>query len=567
MLCKLHIENIALIDELDVDFYEGFTVLTGETGAGKSILIDSLNLILGERADRSLIKSGTDRALVEAIFEVPEAVLARDFADQGIDPQDGQVVLSRELTDAGRNICRVNGHLSSLSMLREVAQSLVDIYGQHEHQSLFDRSTHKMTLDRYGEKKIAPIKEMVEKAYQDWKRLNDIFQHEIGDEAQRLRKIDQLRTQSAEIDQAKLQTGEEEALLEERHILSNAENIQSQLHGITLLLNGDDENNAALQSLRAAGQKIESLSSVSQSFKDLYTRLNELYFQAEEVFFEVRALLDDAAFNPYRYEEVEQRLEQMATLKRKYGEDIETVIGFGEAAKAELERLVLLHEQAETLEDEIESKARFLYDQCQTLHQIRKEVAASFEVDLLKQLHDLGMEKAQFEIAFSEFPEYSKSLIFSVDGLDEVEMMLSTNPGEPLKPLRKVASGGELSRIMLAFKSLIANQDETITMVFDEIDTGISGRISSVVGEKMRTISREHQVICVTHSPQIAAMADTHYLIQKQQGNNQTTTNVHLLNEEEHILEIARIAGGTKTTEQTIAYARDLVQSAKAEQL
>ena len=567
MLSRLYIENIALIERLDLELRDGFTILTGETGAGKSIIIDSVNLILGGRADKSLIKAGESKALVEAVFDIPYDIIESQFARWGIDPADEQIILSRELTDSGRNVCRMNGKLGSLSSLKEIAGCLVDIYGQHEHQRLFDVQTHILFLDAYGADGMDTQKEQVKHTYQKWKKLQYQLKTEIGDEAQRLQRMDMLAAQVEEIEKAALQSGEEEILNEERAILADAERIQHTLHAAAAMLNGDDETDAALQNIRNAEKQMASISDIGVSFEAIRSRLNEFYYLLQEIYFETAALQNDAVFDPYRYDEVEQRLEVISKLKRKYGESVEAVIAYGESAQAELEHMADMKEIAEQGAQALLAISKELYDQSMKLHDSRVKTAHRLEKDLIDQLHDLGMDKARFAVHFNDFPAYSENMVFFENGLDSVEMMLSTNPGEPLKPLRKVASGGELSRITLAFKSLAANQDENITMIFDEIDTGISGRISSVVGEKMRSISKGHQVICVTHSPQIAAMADMHYLIEKEQSKHHTKTNVRLLNQEEHIREIARIAGGATITDQTLAYAKDLVEHAQNEEM
>ena len=566
MLSRLYIENIALIERLDLELHDGFTILTGETGAGKSIIIDSVNLILGGRADKTLIKAGENKALVEAVFDIPAEMMEAQFAHWGIDSADGQIILSRELTDSGRNVCRINGKLGSLSTLKEMAVSLIDIYGQHEHQRLFDVQTHLLFLDAYGEEAIDVQKKQVAETYRKWKKLKYQLKNEIGNEAQRLQRVDMLRAQAEEIENAALQSGEEDVLNEERAILADAERIQKTLHEVSAWLNGDDETDAALQHIRNAEKQMASISDIGVSFEAIRARLNEFYYLLQEIYFETTTLQDDAVFDPYRYDEVEQRLEVISKLKRKYGENVEAVIAYAETARAELERMADLQDIAERGAEAMLALSKELYAQAMALHHIRIETAKKLKADLTKQLHDLGMEKAAFAIRFESIPDYTPDMDFFEHGLDAVEMMLSTNPGEPLKPLRKVASGGELSRITLAFKSLAADMDENIAMIFDEIDTGISGRISSVVGAKMRSISKGHQVICVTHSPQIAAMADIHYLIEKEQGLHHTRTNVRLLDKEEHIREIARIAGGATITDQTLAYARDLVEHAQSEE-
>lgn len=563
MLARLHIENIALIDRLDLELLAGFNVLTGETGAGKSIIIDSVNLVLGERADRELIKSGQEKARVEALFELPKALLEARFSDFDIDPEEEQLILSRELSINGKNVCRINGRLSSLAALKEIADSLVDIHGQHEHQQLFKASSHLLFLDAYGGRALLNQKEIVGKAYHNWRKLKKRLATEIGSEAERARKIDQLQFQIDEIEKAQLQEGEEEVLNEERALLADSERVQSVLTAAIQEINGDEEQDGAAQRIKSAAKGMENLVALSANFELIKTRLEECYYALEDVGFELSHLNDDAAYDPYRYEEVEQRLEVIENLKRKYGENIEEILAFAANAQNELDDILAMQELAEKGEEELESLSLIVYEESEKLHEIRIKTAKKLEKALLAELADLGMEKAKFSVRFESFPKYKKDMEYAASGLDSLEMLLTTNPGEPLKPLRKVASGGEMSRIMLAFKSIAANQDDNITMIFDEIDTGISGRVSVVVGEKMRAIAKDHQVICVTHSPQIAAMADAHFLIEKHEEKGKTKTSVRLLDDAGHVEEVARIAGTSEQSEHTLAYARELVENSR----
>lgn len=563
MLSRLHVENIALIDSLDLSLSDGFIVLTGETGAGKSIIIDAVNLVLGERADRELVKAGCEKALVEAIFEIDSKFFPefqKKCAKIDVEIEDEQLVLSRELSISGRNVCRINGRLANLTMLKAVSEHLIDIHGQHEHQRLLNVETHIEFLDAFAKSAVRTTKDAILPLYSKWRKLIRLLQREIGSEEQRTKKMESLQHQINEIESAQLGHDEEEQLLQERKLLSEVEKIQSALSLALASLQNDDEQSDAVTLLRSASHEMTAIAKISPSFESIQTRLDEAYYSLADIVFELSHLRDEAVFDPFRHEWIEKRLDIIAVLKQKYGDSTEKILAFSAQAQKDLDEVHALHALATKGEEQKEALAKELYHLCMTLHKNRKIQAELLEERLHEILRELGMEKARIQIAFQPFPEFDVNMSFYENGLDKIEILISTNPGQPLKPLQKIASGGEMSRIMLALKSVVADAEENgITLIFDEIDTGISGRISAVVGEKMWRISRNHQVICVTHAAQIAALADTHYRITKNQLAEKTTTEVQMLNEKQHIEEIARIASGTQHNEQTIAYAQALV--------
>ena len=564
MLTRLHIENIALIDRLDMPMSAGFNVLTGETGAGKSIIIDAVNLLLGERADRELIKSGTDRALAEGVFEV-SGPLEKKLLDLGIETEEGQVILSRELSASGRNLCRINGRLSGLSLLRSAGALLVDVHGQHQNQTLLSPEHHLAFLDHFARNQLADDLQSVRECYEQWESLRAKLKKGFGTEAERARRSDMLAFQIEEIDAVAPAAGEEEALLEARELLSHAEQIQISLEGACADVYGEDDdgrNPGALALLQQAASRMEEIAAVHPRYEEACQKLREAGYALEDVGMELRSMREEDVFDPYRLNQVEERLERLHGLKRKYGATVEEVIAFRERAQKELEQMEESRILAEQGEKKLAQLREELYQQSAGLSQKRRKQAKLLEAQMLDQMKDLGMEKAAFEVHFAPLAPMERAE-FRPDGIDQVEMLLSTNPGEPVKPLHKVASGGELSRIMLAFKSVEADLFSRPCLIFDEIDTGISGRIAAVVGRKMHQLSQNHQVLCVTHSAQIAAMADAHYLIEKSQKGEKTSTTVQLLGEEEHVLEVARIISGDTPSGSAVDHARALISSKK----
>ncbi len=563
MLSHLSIQAIALIDRLELDLPSGLLVITGETGAGKSIVIDSVNLVLGERADRGLIQTGQSKAVVEAVFDSLEAHTLDQLHSAGIEVEEGQLILSRELTSNGKNTCRLNGRLSNLSTLKEASDLLVDLHGQHEHQNLLRAANHLVFLDAFGGKSIEKAYATYSKSREKWKSITHQLQHEIGSDAERTRQRDVLCYQINEIEQAHLQPGEEEALRDERTLLSNIERIQTTLHQSLSALEGDDEMLGALALQKTALDSFQSISSLNADYEKLFARLSEAYYDLEDIASDLRHAADIGDFDPYRYDEVEKRLELIHALERKYGADIPAVLAFYEQSKKQLNELDLREELARRGEAILREQEQYCYEHALQLHKARTQAAQLLETQLQAQFADLAMERAQFSVHFEEWPAQAHGMTFPITGLDKVEFLIATNPGEPRKPLQKIVSGGELSRIMLAFKTISAQILGCETLIFDEIDTGISGATAYAVGQKMHDIARTRQVICVTHSPQIVAFADHHLRIAKNDIDGQSKTSVTTLNEEQHARELARLISGNEPGESALQHARDLIQSAR----
>ena len=554
MLNRLIIKNIALIDALEVEFASGLNVLSGETGAGKSIIIDSVNLVLGERADRELIRTGAQTASVEAWFGDAQGI--GDILDEQQIEADGELVLTRELTASGKNICRVNGTLVTLSVLKALSDRLVDIHGQHEHQSLLSEKNHMAMLDGF-DGKIREAAAAVEKAYEEYtaviKRQKSLF----GSDGDRERRIDILKFQVSEIKQAAISEGEEEDLLAQRARLNASEKIMEALTSAYELLYEAEPVNV-LSALKDAGRRLQSIGDVDARYADMASKVDEAYYALEEVASTVRDEMSEDLFDPDTLERIEDRLALIGSLKRKYQDPLATGV-FLRRAEQELEDLL----GSEALLKELDAKAKVLkqrlYDSSVQLSSLRRDAAKRFEHLIVEQLGDLGMSAACFEVRFLDQPGIEEA-VFTPQGIDTVEFYISTNRGEPVKPLRKVASGGEVSRIMLALKTIAADRGGIPTMIFDEIDTGISGRIAQVVAEKLIGISRGRQVVCVTHLPQIASMADRHFLISKHSDEISTHTRLAALDTPERTREVARLTGGD--TDVSLAHAAQMLQFA-----
>jgi DNA repair protein RecN (Recombination protein N) len=557
MLQHLHIKNIALIEDLSIDFAPGLNVLTGETGAGKSIIVDSMNLVLGERADRDLIKTGRESALVEAVFDTDKPEFSAVLAEYGFEGDDA-LIFSRELYASGKNICRVNGHLTTLSVLKELSDRLVDLHGQHEHQSLLDEKKHLSFLDKYAGDAIAPPLAETAAAYEAYRDVQKRLSGITGLEGERDRKLDILRFQIDEIERAKLNPAEEEELTAEREKMLNSEKITSALNTGYDTVYGGGEGHPVLSRLKHVIGEIDGIKALDTRYEKTLEKLNDIYYSLEEAAFEMRELKDEFYFDPERLEEIENRLHTVRTLKRKYGGSVEAALGFLDKAQREYNDLLDSENLIASLNEELKAREQKLKDASGRLSKKRRECAKRFEKDVMQQLKDLGLGNSVFEARFLEDPAQGYSRI----GTDTVEFYISTNPGEPLKPLKKVVSGGEVSRIMLALKNISAGLEDIQCMIFDEIDTGISGAMAHVVGEKMLRIARARQVICVTHLAQIASLADRHFLITKQSDKGVTHTGLELLKEERRVKEIARLAGGSESAA-AFSHAAEMLERAE----
>lgn len=558
MLQSLYLENIALIEKLGIELFPGFNVLTGETGAGKSIIIDAVNFVLGERTSRDLIRNGAARAKVEAVFNLNEGDAAFAALDTlGIEYDGNELILSRELSAAGRNACRVNGTLVPVASLKSVSDTLVDIHGQHEHQALLDAENHISYLDAYCHAESLPIIEKIDAIVSRRNELMLKRNSGFSSEREREREMDMLRYQIEEIASANLEAGEEERLNAEKTVLLNAERIRTALETAHMALSGAEEG-SALSAIDTARRSMRDIAALNKDYEALSDKIEELYYAAEDISFALRDTSGNVESDMQRLEEIEQRLKLISDLKRKYGRTVEDVIDFGKDAETKLNEL----ENAEALAAELDAKLDKLKAEynaaADELSKVRRAAGDRLKRDVLNELKDLGMAKAMFDVALSDASggEPRKG------GRETAEFMLSANPGEPLKPLEKVASGGELSRIMLCFKSIFADNDRVPTLIFDEIDTGISGRTAAVVGEKMLGIAKKHQVICVTHLAQIAALADAHLMVRKYDDGKNTFVETRQLNEEEKVQRIAQMMDGESDSPSALTHARELIARA-----
>ena len=556
MLCQLSIENIALIDKLNLELKNGLNILSGETGAGKSIIIDSLNFVLGERADKSLIRFGTDRATVEAVFEDYLTPSVQAYLDDlGIDVED-VLILRRRMTLDGKNECRINGRISTLSSLKGLTELLVDIHGQHEHQSLLKSANHIVLLDKLGEKQIATLKDEVATDYKNYSSLKREFSR-FGNADERERKLDILSFQIDEIEKADVKDGEEDELLAARKRIRNMEKIISALEGAKNLLDGYDSQSVSA-SIKNANSLLNTISSYDENIVPIADRLDSCKVEITDISETLSDMLQKLDFDSRSAEQIEERLEVVRTILRKYGGSYEALQKFYEEATKEAQTLSNATERVERLETEIKVAAEKLFASAKELSQERRKIADKFEKDISKELCDLGMGGSTFKVEIDTTDDVDQIYAY---GADSVEFMISPNVGEPLKPLAKIISGGEMSRFMLAFKNILAGVDDIGTMVFDEIDTGISGNISQVVSEKMCNISRARQVIAVTHMPSLASMADNHYLISKSTENGKTLTHVDLLKDDTD--EVARLIGGNDYSIYAVPHAKEMKANAQ----
>lgn len=553
MLEHLHIRNVALIKESEISFGDGLNILTGETGAGKSMIIDSLQFALGGRAGKDFLRHGEKQAAVEALFSVQSQALTEKLAENGIVPEeDGTLLITRTLSEAGKSVCRINGSTVTVGMLKEIAEDMIDIYGQHEHQSLLNPVKHIRLLDRFCGAGFGEAMEEYKNSRQRLKDLEKQLTILIGDESQREQRMDMLLFQKEEIEAAELQEGEEDALLEQKKRLSSMERlIRLTGESVTLLYDGDDRAPSACDQLGDALAKLQEAAEYDAALSPLADALADGYAAVEDCARELKRETEEQEADPEELERIEERLQLFYKLKRKYGGSIEAVLEFYEKAVQELEFLSNSSEKAAELSAKKAAEEKRLSALAETLTARRRATAEQVEEQIETALHDMEMKHARFHIQIEEKADWG------ADGKDKVEFLISANAGEPLKPLAKIASGGEMSRVMLALKTVLVDADEIGTFIFDEIDTGVSGRTARRVGEKMRFLGGKRQLLCITHLPQIAAMADNHFLIEKESDAGETVTRVTALDEEGAVREVARLMNDV--TETTLAAARELL--------
>ncbi len=554
MLLQLSIRDIALIDRLTLSFGPGLTVLTGETGAGKSIIVGSLDFVLGGKADRDRIAGGAERGRVEALFDISALPRVQSaLAEMGLETEDGLLPVCREILQSGRSVCRVAGEVVTVAQLRAVMAPLLDLHGQHAHQSLLDPAKHLQFLDALGDAEHRAAVERVRALYGEWSAIARALREIETNDRERARREDMLRFQLEELDGAKLRAGEEDELTRQRALMRNAEKIRSGLEEAYGALSGDEtgELPGALDALQQAAKALGGLSKYDGRFEALSVQLNDAMYAAESVAGELDGLREECGVDPRRLEQVESRLDQLDRLRRKYGATTVEMIAFRERVRAELDSTASSEEKREALKkQEKAAKAAFMKE-AQALSEARRALAKACEGRVAAQLAALEMKSAVFEVAFSE------DAAPSADGLDAVEFRLSANRGEPPRPLQKAASGGELSRVMLALKCVEAENDGVPTLVFDEIDTGVGGATGVAIAEKLREVGAKRQVLCVTHLPQIAATARTQFWVEKSVRDGRTYTDARELDTDGRVEAVAQMLGGGETAR---AHARAMIE-------
>ena len=547
MLSLLHIENIAVIECADISFDNGFNILTGETGAGKSIVIDAISAILGERAYRDMIRTGTTKASVRAVFtDVPELTW---FEENGV-AYDPETVIQREVYLDGKNICRVNGSLVTVSILRKLGIQLINIHGQHDSASLFDESNHLQFLDDFAANQA--LRQDYSEKYEKVAALRREIDRMTMDEGEKLRRMETLRYQIEEISKAELEAGEDEALEERRKLLQNAEKLSSGMDAAVECLYGGDETDGAASLLMEAERELSRLSRYTDSFAELQERVADLMYQVQDVAEAVRDARDDLSYSADELDKIETRLDVIHRLRRKYGTTCADILEYLENAKQELDEIEFADDHLERLKGKLQKAEKTAWDAALALRKNRKSASQELAARILSELAQLDMPRVQFSCEFTE-------LELAGNGADAVAFYMSANAGEALKPMSKVASGGELARIMLAMKNVLAEQDQVATLIFDEVDTGVSGRAAQKVAQKLRSVARTKQVLCVTHLPQLAALASTHLLIAKSERGGRTYTTVEPLDLEGRKRELARIIGGEKITQITLQSAEEML--------
>lgn len=550
MLTHLHVKNLALIREVEIDFTEGLNILTGETGAGKSIVIGSVSLALGGKVSREMVRPGADYGLAELGFLVNREKQKEKLLELGITPEEDQVIISRKISD-GRSINKINGETVTLSQLRETASLLIDVHGQHEHQSLLQKKKHLEILDEFAKEELGPVKEKLAGAFQNWKKLKKQLQEAQMDEESRLREISLLEFETDEIGKAELVPGEDEELERRYRRMTNARKLM-EAAGSAYALTGYEEESGAGAVIGRAVRELQSAASFDEELSGLASLLSDVDGLLNDFNREMSDYLTSLEFDEKEFSETEERLNLLNYLKSRYGHTLEEILAYQEKQEQRLAALQDYDRYLQDLEAQLKKAEEELQDLCAEASGIRQRYGKMLCEKIKEHLIDLNFLNVEFEMAFEELPEYT------AQGKDSAEFLISTNPGEPLRPLMKIASGGELSRIMLAIKTVLADRDEIDTVIFDEIDVGISGRTAQKVSEKMMLIGRTRQVICITHLAQIAAMADSHYRIEKQVEEGETRTQIRRLSEKESIEELARILGGAEITDAVTKNAEEM---------
>lgn len=555
MLIRLNIKNFALIEEITVEFSEGFNILSGETGAGKSILIDAIDYVLGGKFSKDLIRTGEDRTFVEAIFSLDNENTNPVLDELGIE-YDDMIIISRETLLSGKSIIKVNGKSLIVTQLKRIREKILDIHGQHQNQSLLQKSSHILYLDNYIGKELNEPLDKFFNLKEELSSLRDKI-NKIKGTDDRDKLIDYTKFQIEDIEKGKLKIGEEEELKEEYNVLNNAEKINNALRVSYGLLSEREDGNSILESLSKVINEIASIEKHFEPLKEKKESLEGAYYILEEATRDIRDYGDEIVYDDVRLSKINERIYEINTYKKKYGGSVEEVLSYYKKLKEKYDELI----NAEEILNELMEKEKVLLEDMkkvgEILHNIRRKYSPSLEEKILKELSYVGLDKSSMKIEIELQDTYNER------GFDDVSFMISTNPGEPLKPLERVLSGGELSRIMLALKCVFADKDEISTLIFDEIDTGISGAVGQRVGEKMYQVSLGHQVLCITHLPQIAILSDHHYFVSKEVINNKTYTRIKMLSVEDKIKQVASMMGGDGITEATIQNVREMLSYAE----
>ena len=554
MLVVLNIKNFALIQELSVEFGAGFNILSGETGAGKSILIDTIDYVLGGKFSKELIRYGEDKTYVEAIFDMENDEIYTLLNDLNIE-NDELLVVSRETTISGKSIIKVNGKTIVLSQLKKIREKLLDIHGQHQNQSLLSKGTHILYLDEYNSENISPLLEQFEIVKNRHSQIEDKINELKGNE-DREKLLDYIKFQIDDIEKAKLKPGEEEDLREQYNILANAEKISSSLINSYNYLNNNPQGNSVLELLSKVISEFSHSEMHLEKIKDKRVQVEEAYYLLEESTRDIRDIANEIYYDENELAAINERIYEISLYKKKYGDSIDEILKFLEKLKNQYDEFINSEEIILNLKKELSVIEKDMSEIGVKLHEFRCMSAKDLEVRIKEELSYVGLEKAIIKI------DVNLSEIANSRGYDDVQFLISANPGEPLKPLEKVLSGGELSRIMLALKCVFVDKDKIPTLIFDEIDTGISGAIGKRVGEKMYQVSVKHQVLCITHLPQIAALSDNHYFVSKKVENGKTFTQIRMLNEQDKVCEIAKMIGGDNLSDVAIDNSREMVKLA-----
>ena len=560
MLEKLVIKNIALIESAEINFKSGLNVLSGETGAGKSVILESLNFVLGAKADKTLIRSGSNECFVRAEFDVCDNDNVTKLLDEFDIDNDDVLTISRKFNLDGKSSIKVNGVTVTAAMLKRLTALLVDVHGQSEHFHLLKATNQLNLIDRFGGEKIDKVKVELSQDYAKYRQIQNQLNELGGDESQRLIRLDVLNYQINEIEKSDLKENEENELIDIKNKLSHLEKIVTALNAVKSAIT--DEGGVS-DVLSSANKILSSITGLGEVYSNLYERLYAVYSELDDISDCAGSLLDDFDFSEYNPDEIEDRLEQIKSLKKKYGGDIESVFSYLESAKEEKEKLENFNETTELLQKEKESLQKVLYNNYIVLSNLRRECSKIFAKNVLDELKELGMSKARFEVDFADTLTIDQCKFDSANGIDQLEFKFSANLGEPLKPLSLVISGGEMSRFMLSIKAQTAKYNDISTFIFDEIDAGISGVIAKVVAEKFARISKSVQIIAITHLPQISSMADNNLLIEKIETGDKTVTTVKNLNENEKVAEITRLIGGSVDSQSAVVHAKELIEKAK----